>query len=132
MNQPQPESPVAPPGAALRALGAIDRVAAVVIIAIMAAMVVVVSLQVFLRYAFNTSIDWADDVDAAVPGDIGEDAREQRRVEHGPYRQRVGEQAIARPIFPDRERHAADNRYPGKGEQEAMGCTGGRSLRHAQ
>ncbi len=62
MNQPQPESPVAPPGAAQRALGAIDRVAAVVIIAIMAAMVVVVSLQVFLRYAFNTSIDWADDV----------------------------------------------------------------------
>lgn len=51
-----------PPGAPARALAAIDRVAAFAIIVIMAAMVVVVSLQVFLRYAFNTSIDWADDI----------------------------------------------------------------------
>lgn len=50
------------PGAPQRALAVIDRVAAHAIIAIMAGMVVVVSLQVFLRYAFNTSIDWADDI----------------------------------------------------------------------
>ena len=34
----------------------------VVIIVTMAAMVVVVSAQVFLRYGFNTSLDWGEDV----------------------------------------------------------------------
>lgn len=43
-------------------LGLVDRLAGVTIIAAMAAMVGVVSLQVLLRYAFNTSIDWAEDV----------------------------------------------------------------------
>ena len=43
-------------------LGLIDRIAGGAIIAAMAAMVVVVSLQVLLRYAFNTSLDWAEDM----------------------------------------------------------------------
>jgi len=43
-------------------LGLVDRLAGVAIVATMAAMVVVVSLQVLLRYAFNTSLDWAEDV----------------------------------------------------------------------
>jgi TRAP-type C4-dicarboxylate transport system permease small subunit len=34
----------------------------VVIIVTMAAMVVVVSAQVFLRYGFNTSLDWGEDI----------------------------------------------------------------------
>lgn len=44
------------------ALGLVDRFASGAIIAAMAAMVVVVSLQVLLRYAFNTSLDWAEDI----------------------------------------------------------------------
>lgn len=44
------------------ALGLVDRFAAGAIVASMAAMVVVVSLQVLLRYAFNTSLDWAEDI----------------------------------------------------------------------
>lgn len=43
-------------------LDAVDRGAAVVIIVAMAGMVAVVSLQVLLRYAFNTSLDWAEDI----------------------------------------------------------------------
>ena len=43
-------------------LGLIDRFAIGAIIASMAAMVVVVSLQVLLRYAFNASLDWAEDI----------------------------------------------------------------------
>ena len=43
-------------------LGLVDRFAGGAIIAAMAAMVVVVSLQVLLRYAFNTSLDWAEDI----------------------------------------------------------------------
>jgi len=43
-------------------LGLVDRLAGVAIVAAMAAMVVVVSLQVLLRYAFNTSLDWSEDV----------------------------------------------------------------------
>lgn len=43
-------------------LALLDRCAAGAIIASMAGMVVVVSLQVLLRYAFNTSLDWAEDV----------------------------------------------------------------------
>lgn len=43
-------------------LALVDRFASGAIIAAMAAMVVVVSLQVLLRYAFNTSLDWAEDV----------------------------------------------------------------------
>lgn len=47
---------------AARALNVIDRAAIAVIVSAMAAMVIVVSLQVLLRYAFNTSIDWAEDI----------------------------------------------------------------------
>ena len=43
-------------------LGLVDRLAAGAIISSMAAMVVVVSVQVLLRYAFNTSLDWAEDM----------------------------------------------------------------------
>lgn len=62
MSASEASVPLPRPGAPRRALAAIDRVVATVIIAIMACMVVVVSLQVLLRYAFNTSIDWADDI----------------------------------------------------------------------
>lgn len=43
-------------------LDVIDATAAKAIIAIMGVMVAVVSAQVFLRYGFNSSIDWADEV----------------------------------------------------------------------
>lgn len=43
-------------------LALLDRLVGGAIIAAMAAMVVVVSLQVLLRYVFNTSLDWAEDV----------------------------------------------------------------------
>ena len=43
-------------------LAPVDRLVGGVIIAAMAAMVIVVSLQVLLRYVFNTSLDWAEDV----------------------------------------------------------------------
>lgn len=39
-----------------------DRVARWVIIASMVVMIVVVSVQVVLRYVFNSSIDWADEI----------------------------------------------------------------------
>jgi TRAP-type transport system small permease protein len=48
--------------AALRLLDGVDRAAITVIVAAMGAMVFVVSLQVLLRYAFNTSLDWAEDI----------------------------------------------------------------------
>jgi TRAP-type C4-dicarboxylate transport system permease small subunit len=44
------------------ALDAVDRAACAVVVAIMAGMVLVVSTQVLLRYGFNASLDWADDV----------------------------------------------------------------------
>jgi TRAP-type C4-dicarboxylate transport system permease small subunit len=44
------------------ALDRIDRVARLAIIAIVAVMIAIVSLQVVLRYVFNTSIDWSDEV----------------------------------------------------------------------
>jgi len=40
----------------------LDRVVCWAIMAAMAMMVVVVSVQVFLRYGFNSSLDWADDI----------------------------------------------------------------------
>ena len=43
-------------------LEAVDRAVCAVIVAIMAGMVLVVSVQVLLRYGFNASLDWADDV----------------------------------------------------------------------
>jgi len=46
----------------LPGLAPVDRLVGGVIIAAMAAMVIVVSLQVLLRYVFNTSLDWAEDV----------------------------------------------------------------------
>lgn len=45
-----------------RTLDGIDRAARWAIIAAMAAMVVVISVQVVLRYAFNSSIDWSDEM----------------------------------------------------------------------
>lgn len=45
-----------------RLLGALDRAVIAAIVVIMAAMVVVVSAQVVLRYGFNASLDWSDDV----------------------------------------------------------------------
>ena len=44
------------------ALEVIDRAARWLIIVSSAVMIVVVTLQVVLRYAFNTSIDWSDEV----------------------------------------------------------------------
>ncbi len=46
----------------IRILGAVDRAAYWVIATVMGAMVAIVSIQVFLRYGFNSSIDWADDI----------------------------------------------------------------------
>lgn len=44
------------------ALDGIDRAARWAIIAAMAAMIAVVSVQVLLRYAFNSSFDWSDEM----------------------------------------------------------------------
>jgi len=44
------------------ALGALDVAAAWTIVALMTVMVAVVSAQVFMRYALNSSIGWADEV----------------------------------------------------------------------
>ncbi len=43
-------------------LSVIDRAAYWLIATVMGAMVAIVSIQVFLRYGFNSSIDWADDI----------------------------------------------------------------------
>ena len=43
-------------------LAALDSTVRVVIVVTMAAMVMVVSAQVFLRYGFNTSLDWGEDI----------------------------------------------------------------------
>ena len=45
-----------------RALDGLDRAARWTIICASAAMIVVVTVQVLLRYAFNSSIDWSDEV----------------------------------------------------------------------
>jgi TRAP-type C4-dicarboxylate transport system permease small subunit len=45
-----------------RALDGVDRVARWVIVAASAAMIAIVTLQVVLRYGFNTSIDWSDEI----------------------------------------------------------------------
>ena len=47
---------------ASRALDTADRAVRIVVMVSMAAMVVVVSAQVLLRYAFNTSLDWGEDI----------------------------------------------------------------------
>jgi TRAP-type C4-dicarboxylate transport system permease small subunit len=44
------------------ALDAVDRLARTVIVAASAAMIVIVTLQVLLRYGFNTSIDWSEEI----------------------------------------------------------------------
>lgn len=44
------------------ALDAVDRLARWLIIAASALMIVVVTAQVFLRYGFNTSIDWSEEI----------------------------------------------------------------------
>jgi TRAP-type C4-dicarboxylate transport system permease small subunit len=43
-------------------LDGLDRLASWLIMLAMALMVVVVSVQVLLRYGFNSSLDWADDI----------------------------------------------------------------------
>lgn len=43
-------------------LRAFDRIAYWLIAIVMGAMVAIVSIQVLLRYGFNSSIDWADDI----------------------------------------------------------------------
>lgn len=48
--------------AGARALAALDRAAFWVVTVVMGGMVALVSVQVLLRYAFQNSIDWADDV----------------------------------------------------------------------
>jgi TRAP-type C4-dicarboxylate transport system permease small subunit len=45
-----------------RILDAVDRLARRVIVAASAAMIGIVTLQVILRYAFNSSIDWSDEI----------------------------------------------------------------------
>jgi TRAP-type C4-dicarboxylate transport system permease small subunit len=45
-----------------RALDSVDRLARWTIIAASAAMIAIVTLQVILRYAFNSSIDWSDEI----------------------------------------------------------------------
>ncbi len=46
----------------VRALGRLDMGAHVAIVATMSGMVAVVSMQVLLRYVFNDSLDWGEDV----------------------------------------------------------------------
>jgi TRAP-type transport system small permease protein len=45
-----------------RVLDGVDRVARWVIVAASAAMIAIVTLQVVLRYGFNSSIDWSDEI----------------------------------------------------------------------
>jgi len=45
-----------------RVLDAVDRLARWAIVAASAAMIGIVTLQVLLRYGFNTSIDWSEEV----------------------------------------------------------------------
>jgi TRAP-type transport system small permease protein len=45
-----------------RALDALDRLARKVIVAASAAMILIVTLQVVLRYGFNSSIDWSEEI----------------------------------------------------------------------
>ena len=45
-----------------RALDGVDRIARWVIVAASAAMITIVTLQVVLRYGFNSSIDWSEEV----------------------------------------------------------------------
>ena len=45
-----------------RSLDGIDRAARWVIVAASAVMIAVVTVQVVLRYAFNSSIDWSDEI----------------------------------------------------------------------
>lgn len=44
------------------ALDAVDRLARTVIVAASAAMILIVTLQVLLRYGFNSSIDWSEEI----------------------------------------------------------------------
>jgi len=45
-----------------RVLDAVDRLARWLIIAASALMIAIVTAQVFLRYGFNTSIDWSEEI----------------------------------------------------------------------
>ena len=45
-----------------RVLDGVDRVARWVIVAASAAMIAIVTLQVVLRYGFNSSIDWSEEI----------------------------------------------------------------------
>lgn len=59
---PLPVAAAAAPAWPLRLLEAADRLLTGVLLAAVALMVAVVSAQVALRYGFNRSIDWADEV----------------------------------------------------------------------
>jgi TRAP-type C4-dicarboxylate transport system permease small subunit len=45
-----------------RVLDGVDRIARWVIVAVSAAMIAIVALQVLLRYGFNASIDWSEEI----------------------------------------------------------------------
>jgi TRAP-type C4-dicarboxylate transport system permease small subunit len=55
-------APAVPAGWAGRVLGGLDRLVTGVLLAAVAVMVCVVSAQVALRYGFNRSFDWADEI----------------------------------------------------------------------
>ena len=55
-------APLRPPNWLEHALGGLDKLITAMLLAAVAAMVGVVSAQVGLRYGFNLSIDWADEV----------------------------------------------------------------------
>ena len=59
---PLPTTVAAPTGWPLRLLGMLDRLVTGALLVALAAMVLVVSAQVALRYGFNESIDWADEI----------------------------------------------------------------------
>ncbi len=56
LDKPAPVGPVG------RALAGLDRLVTAMLLAAVAIMVCVVSAQVALRYGFNQSIDWADEI----------------------------------------------------------------------
>ena len=58
----------------------------------------------------------ADEIDASVPGHEGEQAGEERGIEHRRYSQQVGNETVARNIFPCRKRCIAERGHIGNGE----------------
>ncbi len=56
------DAPGALPRGNARRVDALDALARPVVVGCMAIMIAVVSVQVLLRYAFNSSVDWADEI----------------------------------------------------------------------